>query len=185
MFLSKYGLNRKATLVDKFCIQYALKLRSNPDNPAYDFVFNPQLYDLYDKKPSTIRSFGHCVEEDLSAVCTQLDLIQTLSLPDDPPWTIQKPHIDLDLANQKKHLGDDYTFQSLFAELKSYYSGDDCTFQSLFAELKSYYSDHRAMYTDGLKIDNTVAAAATSDGLSVQVRLPGNASIFTAELQTL
>ena len=54
---------------DKLCIQYALKLRSNPDNPAYDVVFSPQFYDLYDKKPSAIRSFGHHVEEDLSAVC--------------------------------------------------------------------------------------------------------------------
>ena len=44
---------------DKLCIQYALKLKSNPDNPAYDVVFNPQYHDLYDKKPSAIRSFGH------------------------------------------------------------------------------------------------------------------------------
>ena len=58
-------------------------------------------------------------------------------------------------------------------------------FQSLFAELKSYYSDHRAIYTDGSKTENRVAAAATSDGLSAQVRLPGNASIFTAESQAL
>ena len=152
---------------DKLSIQYALKLRSNPDNPAYDAVFNPQYYDLYDKKPSAIRSFGHRVEEDLSAVCPQLDLIQTVSLPDDPPWTIQKPHIDLLLTHQKKQLG------------------DDCMFQSLFAELKGYYSDHRAIYTDGSKTENRVAAAATSDGLSAQVRLPGNASIFTAELQAL
>ena len=28
---------------DKLCIQYALKLRSNPDNPAYDVVFNPPV----------------------------------------------------------------------------------------------------------------------------------------------
>ena len=53
---------------DKLYIQYALKLRSNPDNPAYDVVFNPQLYDLYDKKLSAIRSFGHHVEEDLLSV---------------------------------------------------------------------------------------------------------------------
>ena len=110
---------------DKLCIQYALKLRSNPDNPAYDVLFNPQYYDLYDKKPSAIKSFGHRVEEDLSAVCPQLGLIQTVSLPDDPPWTIQKPHIDLYLTHQNKHLG------------------EDCMFQSLFAELKSCYSDHR------------------------------------------
>ena len=87
-----------------------------------------------------------------------------MSLPDDPPWTIQKPQIDLYLTHQKKHLG------------------DDCLFQSLFAELKSYYSDHRAIYTDGLKTENRLA---TSNNLSAQVRLPGNASIFTAELQAL
>ena len=95
---------------DKLCILHALKLRSNPDNPAYDVVFNPQYYDLYDKKPSAIRSYGHRVEEDLSAVCPQLDLIQTVSLPDDPLWAIQKPQIDLCLTLQKKHLGDDCLF---------------------------------------------------------------------------
>ena len=152
---------------DKLCIQYALKLRSNPVNPAYDVVFNPlDYYDLYDKKPSAIRSFGHSVEEDLSVVCPQLDLIQTVSLPDDPPWTIQKLHIDLNLTQQKKHLGDDRLFQSLFAQLKG-------------------YPDHRAIYTDGSKAENKVAAAAISNNLSAQVKLPGNVSIFTAELQAL
>ena len=80
----------------------------------------------------------------MSVVCPQLDLIQTVSLPDDPPWTIQKPCIDLYLTHQKKHLGDDRLFHSLFAELKS------------------YYSDHRTIYTDGSKTENRAAAAATS-----------------------
>ena len=142
---------------DKLCIQYALKLRSNPNNPGYGVVFNPQFYNLYDKKPSGIRCFGHRVEEDLSAVCPQLDLIQTVSLPDDPHWTVQKPHINLYLPHQKKHLG------------------DDCLFQSLFAELKSYYSDHRTIYTDGSKTENRVAAAASSNNLSAEVRLPAEA----------
>ena len=135
---------------DKLCIQYALKLRSNPDHPAYNVVFNPQFY-LYDKKPSAIRSFGHRVEEYLSAVCPLLDLIQTVALPDDPPWTIQKAQIGLYLTHQKKHLG------------------DDIIFQSLFAKLKSCYSDHSAIYTDGSKTENRVAAAAISDDISAQV----------------
>ena len=84
----------------------------------------------------------------MSVVCPQLDLIQTVSLPDDPPWTIQKPHIDLCLTHQKKHLG------------------DDCLFQSLFVQLKSCYLDHRAIYTDGSKVENRVAVAATSKNLS-------------------
>ena len=70
--------------------------------------------------------------------------------------TIKKPDIDLFLIHQRKHLG------------------DYCLFQSLFAQLKSY-PDHRAIYTDGFKTENRVAAAATSNNLSAQVRLPGSA----------
>ena len=55
-------------------------------------------------------------------------------MPDDTLWTIQKPHIDLYLTHQKKDLG------------------DDCLFQSLFAQLKGCYPDHRAIYTDGSKV---------------------------------
>ena len=51
--------------------------------------------------------------------------------------------------------------------------------------LKSCYPDHRAIYTDGSKAENRVAAAATSNNLSAQVRLPGNASISTVKLQAL
>ena len=51
--------------------------------------------------------------------------------------------------------------------------------------MKSCYIDHRAIYTDGSKAGNRVDAAATSNNLSAEVRLPGNASIFTAELQAL
>ena len=98
----------------------------------------------------------------MSVVCPQLDLVQTVSLPDDPPWKVQKPHIDLYLTYQKKHLG------------------DDCLFQSLLAQLKSCYPDHMAIYTAGSTTENRVAAAATSNNISAQVRLPGNASIFTA-----
>ena len=47
------------------------------------------------------------------------------------------------------------------------------------------YPNYKAIYTDGSKTSDKVAAAATTAGVSAQVRLPGNASIFTAELQAL
>ena len=90
----------------------------------------------------------------MSAVCPQLDLIQTVSLPDDRPWTVQKPQIDLCLNHQQKYLG------------------DDSLLQSLFAHLKSCYSYLRAIYTDESKAENRVAAAATSNNLSIQIRVP-------------
>ena len=91
----------------------------------------------------------------MSIVCPQLDLIQAVLLPDDPPWTIQEPHIDLYLTHQKKHFA------------------DDCMFRSLFAEFKSCYSDHKAIYTDGSKTGIRVSPAATSDAPSAQIRIPG------------
>ena len=51
--------------------------------------------------------------------------------------------------------------------------------------MKSCYPDLRAIYTDGSKAENRVAAAATCNGPNAQVRLPGNSSIFAAELQAL
>ena len=86
-----------------------------------------------------------------------------MSFLDDPQWTKQDL-TDLHLTHQMKHLG------------------DDCLLESIFAELKSCYSDHRTIYTDGSETEYRVAAVATSNGLSAQVRLPSNASIFTAEL---
>ena len=54
-------------------------------------------------------------------------------------------------------------------------------FQSLFIEFKSDYSDNKVTYTDRLKSENRVSAAAISDDLSAKVRLPHNDRIFTAE----
>ena len=46
---------------DKLALQYILKLKANPENPAYDVVFNPKHWDLYRNKESVIDSFGiHC-----------------------------------------------------------------------------------------------------------------------------
>ena len=51
---------------DKLYIQYALKLRCNPDNPANDVVFNSQFYELYDKKPSNYNFHSTFVAHNLS-----------------------------------------------------------------------------------------------------------------------
>ena len=45
----------------KLALQYILKLSANPENPAYDVVFNPKHQELYRNKESATDSFGiHC-----------------------------------------------------------------------------------------------------------------------------
>jgi hypothetical protein len=39
----------------KLLLQYIVKLKTNPDNPAFDCVFDPQLEDLYDKNKNAIK----------------------------------------------------------------------------------------------------------------------------------
>ena len=42
----------------KLSMQYALKLKSNPSNPTYETVFEPQYKTLFENKPTMIPSFG-------------------------------------------------------------------------------------------------------------------------------
>ena len=43
---------------DKLALWYILKLKANPENPAYDIVFNPKYQNLYANKGSATESFG-------------------------------------------------------------------------------------------------------------------------------
>ena len=46
---------------EKLALQYILKLKANPGNPAYDVVFNPKYQIRYADKESATDSFGiHC-----------------------------------------------------------------------------------------------------------------------------
>ena len=46
---------------EKLALQYTMKLRTNPGNPAHDIVFNPKYQHFYADKDSATDSFGiHC-----------------------------------------------------------------------------------------------------------------------------
>ena len=46
---------------EKLALQYILRLKANPGNPACDVVFNPKYQILYADKESATDSFGiHC-----------------------------------------------------------------------------------------------------------------------------
>ena len=78
-----------------------------------------------------------------------------------------KPEIDLSLRQLKKNSTDAYIFQNKFGELRDKF----CQYQ--------------AVYTDGSKVLDRVAAAAVSRSNQCLIRLPNSASIYTAELQAL
>ena len=57
---------------EKLALQYILKLKANPGNPACDVVFNPKYQILYADKESATYSFGrHCKKLLKTANCCQ------------------------------------------------------------------------------------------------------------------
>ena len=65
----------------KLGMQYATKLKAYPSNPAHDCVVNPLYENVYDK---------------------QLNTIQPLVIPENPPWLNPKRTFNFELTQHKK-----------------------------------------------------------------------------------
>ena len=42
---------------EKWSLQYAIRLATNPSNPAFEVTFPPQFQEYYERKPNAIKSF--------------------------------------------------------------------------------------------------------------------------------
>ncbi|KAL5015725.1 hypothetical protein ScPMuIL_005314, partial [Solemya velum] len=62
----------------KLSLQYATKLYSNPDNPAFNCVFNPQYKILFVQKANDIPTFGIHIGPELGI---HVDQIAANSVP--------------------------------------------------------------------------------------------------------
>ena len=147
----------------KLSLQYAFKLKSNPNNPAYEVAFEPKFENFYSSKINAIQSFGFRVKDEMEYICSNLDLVSENHLPSKPPWKLSRPRVDLSLREFKKD------------------ACDPLVFQTYFGQLKDLYKDYTHLYTDGSKVLDRVAAAAICGNTKNQICLPEYASIYTAE----
>ena len=85
-------------------LQYALKLSSNPQNPAYSSVFeiDNQTKEKYNKNPNYIKPFGLRIEADLEKLKFSEKSTNNFIVSNIPFWEITKPKIDLSLTKFKK-----------------------------------------------------------------------------------
>ena len=154
---------------EKLALQYVLKLKSNPSNPAHSCVFDPKFSDLFKAKPKIVPPLGVRIQEILPLLNVDLDLVATYEFSETPPWTYQDVQVDW--------------------RLSEYVKGDTSpdVFLSEFRRIKSDYIGHKFIYTDGSKFDERVGAAAVrlQDDIAGCCRLPDHSSIFTAELRAI
>ena len=151
----------------KLSIQYALKLKNHPDNPAHECVFSPQYEERFTSRDTIICPFGLRIKQHLEHIGIDMDVLCQEGIPFFPPWEYNPPVIDLSLTKYKK------------------YSTSPEIFKQQYYILRETYMNHMAIFTDGSKMDDKVASAAiTGDKIFVR-RLPDKSSIFSAELTAI
>ena len=103
---------------EKLALQYILKLKANPGNPAYDVVFNPKYQILYADKESATDSFGiHC-NKLLKKAKIDVGEIAINSIPDVPIWDSEPVPVDFTLSEFDKSSTSSTVFKSRFNEVK-------------------------------------------------------------------
>ena len=147
---------------EKLALQYFTKLQSCPSNPAFECTINPKYKDLFARKESAIPSFGVRMQSVLDNSNILNENVHETVIPEVPPWT--QPRVNLDLIHVRKT-------HHLLVLFKKY------------NEIKDEHSYCTPIYTDRSKDNDRAGCAAIINNISI--RLPSNASIFTAEIKAI
>ena len=154
---------------DKLSLQFALKLRSNPGNPAYKCVFEPLYAGLFDLKPNTIPSFGIRIQPLItdSHLNDSFDFIADYRVSQSAPWLLKQPTLLFDLNRSKKS------------------QTHPTSYISSFLDIRARYPNHTCLYTDGSKVGECVGSAAVAPSGILRCRIPDGATVFSAEMKAL
>ena len=80
-------------------LQYVVKLRSNPSNPAFNCVFNTGFSRLFEAKPSVTATLGHRLQQNLTDSGIDLSSIAGHSIPHFPTWVLKAPQYQFILSS--------------------------------------------------------------------------------------
>ena len=154
----------------KLALNYVVKLKSMPDNPAYNSIFNPKHELFFEAHPNTTPPLSLRVAPHLEAAKLSMERVELTELPTTPPWMLEAPKVHLGLTNFDKSLT------------------NDLVYQQAYGEFISDFNEHEKIFTDGSKSADAVGAASVSgkDFSKVfKARLPNCSSIFSAEMKAL
>jgi hypothetical protein len=92
---------------EQLALQYVLKLKSNPSNPAYNCIFSSSAQILNQKflnKPRTVPTLNIRLQEALDEINIRFDDIATAELPETPPWLFEPISVNWSLADNLKQI---------------------------------------------------------------------------------
>ena len=88
----------------KLSLNYVLKLKSLPENPAYSCIFEPENTKLFEESESKVPPLGIRILPDLEKSKLSLNLVDDAPLLDIVPWKLSVPAVRFDLASFKKKI---------------------------------------------------------------------------------
>jgi len=80
-------------------LQYIIKLRLNPSNPAFNCVFNTGFSCLFETRPSVIATLGHRLLQSLLDSGINLSNIAKYSIPQFPTCVLKAPQYQFVLSS--------------------------------------------------------------------------------------
>ncbi|KAG1708490.1 RNA-directed DNA polymerase from mobile element jockey [Nymphon striatum] len=84
---------------EKLSLQYACRLRANPENPCYDVTFHPNHRETFARRQNSIPTFGLRVLPLFEQIGLPLGNIARCVLPSIPPWTMHRPIINFNKSS--------------------------------------------------------------------------------------
>ena len=146
---------------DKLALQYGIKLKAYPDNPAYEYVF-PTKDDLYTRDHRVVMPFKVRLHKLLKRSQINItNVAENGNLYEHPLWDFPEVQFKTELITYKK----EDTPPQLY--------------HTLFNLEKEKYPHHTFIYTDGSKKDEKVAYAHVNP--KGRRRILDGSSIYTAE----
>ena len=112
-------------------------------------------------------TFGSRIKDLIDEENINIETIRQTTIPESPPWQLESPIIVYGLKTVKK------------------VDTNPLVFQGFLNNIQDKYFDHQFLYTDGSKDDHKVGCAVVSNFNIIKRSLPGQASIYTAELRAI
>ena len=143
----------------ELAIRYALKIKSNPNNAAYDSIY---------KQPYSLDSLGESIKELFKEARIDKTKIAYTKVPDTPIWQSEPNDVSFKLSAYDKSTTSQEFFRAKF-----------------LSDVLPDYNGYVHIYTDGSKNERKASFAVYCEYGYKFDRIRNDSSIFTAELEAI
>ena len=152
---------------EQLLLNYVGKIWDLPEHPVYSILFDNNLSEVYENRPTITRPVGIRAKELLNSLGVELHRTLPIGFCEEPPWKINPPECRLDITAFRKE------------------DTNKVLVRHMFYSILNQYPNAVILYTDGSKNEyGVVGSAFTTIGESHLWTLP-LASICTAELYAI